>query len=458
MSDTPVIRSAELRAQNRHRLLSTLRRQGMCSRGELGKITGLSQAGISTLSAQLIEQGLVRVHKPEARPQEDSLEALRGKPDAGPRSSLQKSAQTRLRTENMARESAKAAASNRSGTARRGRPEYNLTLAENACTVITAALSIDLLYVAISDYSGQCLAEQNKALNTLDLSAQEIIDAFFESIESMLDKMQVSPLMISVSFQGVTSLQSGEFLWSPIIKARHVPIGHQLQSHFGIPVNVNHNCRLVADALHDLHSDTLGDSFAAIYLSQGVGMGLYLGGAAFSGTRSSGLELGHVIHREGGALCRCGKLGCIEAYAADYAIVRSFLGNSNSKRKERRTQETDMEHIIEAALSNNTSACEAFYDAGKAVGQGLGNLFNLFDPMPIAFIGRSNQAISLMMSGLESSLQMTAPQLNDESSQDDKPQLHCYDNEHALLRHGLTLNALSSADQQLALQQQPSLA
>jgi len=164
------------------------------------------------------------------------------------------------------------------------------------------------------------------------------------------------------------------------------------------------------------------------------------------------------MHQEGGALCRCGKRGCIEAYAADYAIVRSFLGNPNSKRKEGRTQQTDMEHIIEEAISNNNSACEAFCNAGKAVGQGLGNLFNLFDPMPIAFIGRSDEAISLMMGGLESGLQMTAPQLTDEGSQRGKPELHCFDNEQALSRHGLALNALSSADLQLAVQQQTNLA
>jgi len=210
MNEPPVIRSAELRAQNRHRLLSTLRRQGMCSRGELGKITGLSQAGISTLSAQLIEQGVVRVNKPEAEA------------EAGLQTGSQKGAHGALQARSKTRESSKPAPGKPPGTARRGRPEYNLTLAENACSVVTAELSIDLLYIAISDYSGQCIAEQNKTLNTLDLSAQEIIDTFIEAIESLLDKTQLSPLVISVSFQGVTSHKSGDFLWSPIIKARRV--------------------------------------------------------------------------------------------------------------------------------------------------------------------------------------------------------------------------------------------
>ena len=32
-------------------------------------------------------------------------------------------------------------------------------------------------------------------------------------------------------------------------------------------------------------------------------------------------EFGHVLNEENGRPCRCGRRGCVEAYAADYAIV-----------------------------------------------------------------------------------------------------------------------------------------
>ena len=68
------------------------------------------------------------------------------------------------------------------------------------------------------------------------------------------------------------------------------------------------------------------NDFIAILLSHGIGMGMVLRGELFTGTQSSGGEFGHMIHRPGGALCRCGRRGCIEAYAGNYAIWRNAQG------------------------------------------------------------------------------------------------------------------------------------
>lgn len=398
MTDTPVIRSGELRARNRHRLLKTLRRHGICSRNDLGKLTGLSQASISMLSTQLIDEGVVQVDKPKS-------------------------------------DAAKA----------RGRPQNALMLAPDACSVVTTSLSIDRLTVCLSDYAGQCLAAHKHTLDTRAMTGQELIDAFISTIDVMITEMQASPSTISVAFQGVTENQTGEFLWSPIIKARHVPVGSRLQSHFGIPVSVQHDCRLIADALHDQHHDTLGNSFAAVLFSHGVGMGLYLGGSAFSGTRSSGLELGHLLYRSDGALCRCGRHGCIEAYAADYAIARSVQGESAASHPVGRVPKTQMSDIIRSAEANDAAACKAFASAGEAVGYGLASLFTLFDPMPVALIGRSDAAFSLMKTGLENGIQLAGPE-----SPGVEHDIQFFNDYEPLLQHGLVLDALNSVDRKLA--------
>ena len=402
MPDAPVIRSGELRARNRHRLLRTLRSHGTCSRSDLGKLTGLSQASISMLSTQLIEENVILVNKPNSG-------------DA-------------------------------KGNGRRGRPQNALSLAPDACSVITVSLSIDRLTVCLSDYSGQRLAAHKHTLNTRALSGQELIDTFKSAIETLTDELQASPLAISVSFQGVTANHTGEFLWSPIIKARHVPVGQSLQSHFGIPVSVHHDCGLIADALHDRHQETLGDSFAAVLFSHGVGMGLYLGGSAFSGTRSSALELGHLLYRNEGALCRCGRQGCIEAYAADYAIARRVhAGDQDAAQPVGRVPAAEMCEIIQLAEANDTAASNAFNTAGEAVGYGLASLFTLFDPMPVALIGRSDAAFSLMKTGLKKGIELAGP--NSAAAEQD---IHFFNDDEPLLQHGLVLGALNSVDRQLA--------
>src|SRR5690606_10640563 len=95
---------------------------------------------------------------------------------------------------------------------------------------------------------------------------------------------------------------------------------------FDVPVAVANDCKLIARALHASEPDYFGDSFAAVLLSHGIGMGLFVNGNLVGGIGSSATEFGHMTFQPGGARCRCGRRGCIEAYAGDYGIWRAAHG------------------------------------------------------------------------------------------------------------------------------------
>ncbi len=90
-----------------------------------------------------------------------------------------------------------------------------------------------------------------------------------------------------------------------------------------MPTTVENDCNMIAVALRWHKPERYRDDFIAILLSHGIGMGMVLKGELFTGTQSSGGEFGHMIHRPDGALCRCGRRGCVEAYAGNYAIWRN---------------------------------------------------------------------------------------------------------------------------------------
>ena len=58
MKSARIIHSNDLRADNRHRILKSLRNKGPLSRAEIGKLTGHSQAALSTQFGIMIEQGV----------------------------------------------------------------------------------------------------------------------------------------------------------------------------------------------------------------------------------------------------------------------------------------------------------------------------------------------------------------------------------------------------------------
>lgn len=395
MRTANIIRSDDLRNENRRRVLSALRQHGPCTPARINQLTGLSAASISSLTSQMIEQGI-----------------LISKRLDGPEPSA------------------------------RGRPQSQIMLKAEAGFVITLSLTIDLIKVQRVDYAGTLCDSREHVLDTRQLDRQSLVNALTEAIEAIFpDDDPDGVHHIGVSFQGITEHASGTLSWSPIIKETNVPLGRLLQERFSLPVSVNNDCRLIADGLSSELLNGSNGSFATILFSHGVGLGLYIDGQPFSGSTSSALELGHLRFERDGALCRCGKQGCIEAYAADYGIERLANGQSIHDIPAGRVSVEDRQELLLQAESGQRAAIQAFAIAGAAIGEGLASLFTLLDPMPVAFIGRNAGAFELMRKPLENTL---ARELR--NSVDVSELFQCFEHADPLLERGLIKCALDAVD------------
>ena len=200
-----------------------------------------------------------------------------------------------------------------------------------------------------------------------------------------------------LAVQGTTDATAREMLWSPITPHRDIAFADMLERELAIPTTVENDCNMMAIALRWRDPARYRDNFFAILLSHGIGMGLVLKGKLFTGTQSSGGEFGHMIHRPGGALCRCGRRGCVEAYAGDYAIWR----NANAEERGLRARGRHHQHRHAGARRAARGQAEgpereAYRKAGTAIGYGIGSLFALIDPAPVAFVGGGAAAFDLL--------------------------------------------------------------
>ena len=398
MNSPTILRSDDLKAENRHRVLHTLRDQGPLSRAEVGEHTGLSQAALSTLFGAMTEQGIVTSENQSAAVQ------------------------------------------------KRGRPKTTVALDANAGMVVTVALTVDQLSFCLVNYAGATLAKNTLQLDTVSLTTKQLFKQITTGVVNALAPHDISSLKaISIGFQGVADAASKELIWSPILSVENVPIGRLLESEFGVPITLNNDCSLIAKALHKQQRKSLGDSFAAVLFSHGIGLGLYLAGSPFNGAHSSALELGHVQFIKDGALCRCGKRGCIEAYAADYAILRSANNLSPDNIPSGPISDGKMAELIIAANTGGKSEQQAFELAGRAIGFGLATVFTLLDPIPVALIGHNSDAVDLMRKEIEVALNTVGRSPNNYSHL-----LHCFHEDTPLLLDGLVLEAMLVVDRVFA--------
>jgi predicted NBD/HSP70 family sugar kinase len=127
-------------------------------------------------------------------------------------------------------------------------------------------------------------------------------------------------------------------------------------------------------------------NFAVVTIEHGVGMGLVLNNRLYRGARGLGTELGHTKVQLDGALCRCGQRGCLEAYVADYALVRE-ASTALNRHPGSVPQGQMLESLYKDAKAGNRAARSIFRRAGRYLAVGLGNIVNLFDPELILLSG-----------------------------------------------------------------------
>lgn len=390
--------SDDVRKQNRLRILLQFRKIGQVSRTELGKQTELSPGTVTNVTTGLISDKVIQA----ADSDENSMQS-------------------------------------------HGRPRILLDLNPNFGCVVAGALNFNGLKLDVIDYSGQKIARIDEPFELGKYDAK----ALGEKIHSLITDLALiqEPRLYVIGVQGLTSNDGQDILWSPILDGAGKGFASILSELSNAKVVVANDCAMIARSLSK-QSDEERPSFAAVLMSYGIGMGLYIDGTPFQGIKSSASELGHITYRrENGALCRCGKHGCVEAYASDYAIWRMANEKNNEYLPEFEIKASDISDIIVKARAEDGPERKAIREAGRALGFGLATMFGFFDPFPVSFVGRGAQALDLMENDIRAALSENfrfQKDIDVEFSQDIDAQQH--------IENGCAIVALELMDQRAAFE------
>lgn len=393
-------RPDDVRRQNRRAILQAIRAGSGMSRTDICAAAGLSQATVSAISTSLLSSGILREAEGKV---------------------FQKQ--------------------------RRGRPQVLLEANPSAGLVGALALTINGLAVELVDYSGHKVGDQFTPLDTLGISSAEVLDRIISDLRALVERRSdrnVPLRHITIGIQGVTNSDLGRMLWSPIMHERNVDFRAALSAVFGVPVAIDNDCNLIAEALYWSADFPFQEDFAALLLGRGIGMGLFLGGVRFHGTLSSAGEFGHMLFQPRGLECRCGALGCIEAYAGDYAIIGHAQPELRARALSGSVAPGVLEKLADAARAGDPTAIEAFTIAGEALGSGLASLFSITDPLPIAFVGEGAAALDLMEPAIHD-LMATAAVRNLMG----QPIFRTFPNEKQLILDGCSMTSLRYLDSDL---------
>jgi glucokinase len=99
------------------------------------------------------------------------------------------------------------------------------------------------------------------------------------------------------------------------------PLGPNLATRLGTSVKLGNDVQVATDAEARLGAGRTYRSMLGVFWGTGVGGGIVLDGRSWLGQGGAG-EIGHVVVKVDGAICPCGRRGCMEAYAGRNALER----------------------------------------------------------------------------------------------------------------------------------------
>ena len=129
-----------------------------------------------------------------------------------------------------------------------------------------------------------------------------------------------------------------------------------------------------------------------VTLGTGVGGGLIVDGRLHRGATGGAGEIGHQIISINGLLCRCGRRGCLEAYAGTYGLQRLAR-----RLMRRRPSPLTPKALADAAHAGEPGARKVWREAGTSLGIGLANAVMLLNPDAVILLGGVARAGDLIL-------------------------------------------------------------
>jgi predicted NBD/HSP70 family sugar kinase len=251
------------RLYNRALVLQMLYSTGGQSRADLARGTGLTRVTVSDVVAEFIHEGLIV--------------------EIGQR-----------------------------GESRPGKPATLLDINRGAFHIVGIDLSDHRSFRgAVLDLDGRILASHEVALDSQ--VGEAAVAKVVALVQTLLDLASAPILGIGIGSPGIVDL-TGSVVSAPNLGWEGVALQKQLSALFESPVVVANDANVAVLAEHSFGQAS--QDFMLVKIGHGVGAGLLLGGTPYFGSRFAAGEIGHVVVRDGGSTCVCGKSGCLETWLA----------------------------------------------------------------------------------------------------------------------------------------------
>ncbi len=214
-------------------------------------------------------------------------------------------------------------------------------------------------------------------------------------IYQILDLLTTSPwkplIGIGIGTPGLVNTREGVVVNAVNLDWQDLPLAPLLAGRYHLPVSVLNDSQATAIGEYVYGGDhPAGSNLIVVNVKHGIGAGILINGRLFQGDGGGAGEIGHVVVREDGALCRCGKRGCLETIASARAVVQRYQQIAQpvaALPQSQENAETDLAQVESAFHQGDPLARQVVLEAGAALGTSIASLIGVLNIEQIVLTG-----------------------------------------------------------------------
>ena len=284
------------------------------------------------------------------------------------------------------------------GEARRGRKPTFLYIDSRQRCVVAVDIRPTRTFIMVTDLVGRQLASVTSYPTERD--PRRFVSGLVKRVKTILvEHKDLGRCQgVGVVVPGIVESATGHVLLAPNLGWRDISLREPIAAGLGLPVEIENSGKACALAqLWATRGNAAPSNFVYITVSDGLGVGVVLGGELVRGQHNIAGEFGHVPINIDGPRCGCGATGCWEAYVSNLATLSRYFGRDQRDRAATADAAgMTIDDLVARARGGDAKARAALLATARYLGLGLGAVVNAIDPSHVYISGEITAAWDLI--------------------------------------------------------------
>lgn len=272
-------------------------------------------------------------------------------------------------------------------TGQRGRPAIRYRFNSDRAVLVVADIGASGARVAVCDLVGRVIHKVEVPTSIGD-GPEAVLAVIMAKASTLLDTHRHGRALwgVGISVPGPVEIATGRVVSPPIMTGWDgFEIPRRVQQDLGpVPVFVDNDAMSAAWGERQRRHPTVSN-LVYVKVGTGVGAGIVANGQPLRGAKGAAGDLGHTWADCDGLsgqrpLCRCGKVGCVEAYCGGWALARDLEKAGFPCR--------DAQDVVELVRLGNAQAIRLVRDAGRVLGAAIAEAVSLVNPSVVIIGGQ----------------------------------------------------------------------